>query len=290
MSLELLLQGGLGNQLFQGLTALKLAQLTKQDLVINCNWFDRQLTSRQEVDGTRLYELGRHPLFRDCKLSYKPRECIRATYNYSPLNFQKRLGFISEVSHIDLTSTNLRPRFISGFFQTKKILQHFALSEILTLSQRTTKYANFLEEIRERKSIGIHIRLGDYLLDSKFTIVSKGFIQTSLTQALKDLSSEAHLYIFSDSPDLVHEFYPEIKHLNHTLVGPKLFSGMETILLMAQCEKLILSHSTFSWWAGALASENGGEVYAPMNKSNQTHLGNFGSEMFLDSWHGIENS
>jgi hypothetical protein len=287
MSLEVLLQGGLGNQLFQGLAALRLAQLTKQDLIINCNWFDRQLASRQEVDGIRMYELARHPLFEDCKLSFKPRSGVRSAYNYSPLSFQKKLGLVSDVTYGDSIYPNTRPRFMSGFFQTKNILQCFNLSEILTLSEHSNDYTKFLKEIRETKSTGIHIRLGDYLSDSKFAVVSRDYIQASISHVLKDLSDDNHFYIFSDSPELIYEFYPETKHLSHTLVLSKTFSGMETILLMAHCEKLILSHSTFSWWAGALASEKGGKVYAPVKKGELTLSGHFESKMLLNSWHGI---
>jgi hypothetical protein len=64
---------------------------------------------------------------------------------------------------------------------------------------------------------------------------------------------------------------------------------METIHLMAQCKTLILSHSTFSWWAGVLASKNGAKVYAPVHIAKEDVPGNFNSGMMLDSWHSIIN-
>jgi hypothetical protein len=291
VTLELLLQGGLGNQLFQGLAASNIAQLNDQELVINCHWYKRQPESRHMVNGFRVYELENHPLFRGCKLSLKSRKFIRKAYTLNLPNLHKKLGLVSDYSNDPSIFSQIHPRFVSGYFQTKQLLNvtNLNLTDILHLDVNAGLFPTYKQEIQETEPIGIHLRLGDFLQDHSFTLVSSTYVQMALYEAFGDLSKPTKLYVFSDSTELIYEFFPQIKNFDHVLVDPALFTGMETIHLMAQCQKLILSHSTFSWWAGVLATEKGKTVYAPLNRGGTASPGNFSPELTIDSWIGISN-
>jgi hypothetical protein len=291
VTLELLLQGGLGNQLFQGLAALNIAKLTDQELVINCHWYRRQPESRHEVNGFRVYELENHPLFSGYRLSYKSRKLVRKAYDLKLPSLHKELRLVSDYSNDPSIFSQIHPRFVSGYFQTKQLLDatNINLTDILNLGVYAKIFLTYMQEIQETESIGIHLRLGDYLQDNNFKLISSNYVQIALYEAFKDLSKTTKLYVFSDSIDLIYDFFPQIKNFDHILVDPVLFTGMETIHLMAQCQKLILSHSTFSWWAGVLATEKGNTVYAPLNEGRTVSSGNFGPELAISTWIGISN-
>ncbi len=243
------------------------------------------------VDGFRVYELENHPLFRGCKLSLKSRKFIRKAYSLNLPNLHKKLGLVSDYSSDPSTFSQIHPRFVSGYFQTKQLLDttNLNLTDILHLDVYAGLFPTYMQEIRETESIGIHLRLGDYLQDHSFNLISSTYVQMALYEAFCDLSKPTKLYVFSDSTDLIYDFFPQIKNFDHILVDPALFTGMETIHLMAQCQKLILSHSTFSWWAGVLAAEKGKVVYAPLNVGRAASSGNFGPELAMNSWIGISN-
>jgi hypothetical protein len=136
--------------------------------------------------------------------------------------------------------------FVQGFFQSSKHFKPYE-KEVKQLFHR-------LVSDKQMKGVaGIHVRMGDYLnLSHHWKTPSKDFIE----RAIKQLSPHIkRLVVFSDNPkeacDLVCSC--ERPEGMWVVAGTMDYSDeIDDIREMTACEELIMSCSSFSWWAAYL--------------------------------------
>lgn len=164
-----------------------------------------------------------------------------------------------------------------GFFQTEKYFKH---SE-----QEVRNHFNFLDYIKEdcesmietvKNSIALHIRRGDYLInsDNHYNLTIDYY-----KSALDQFDKEQQVIIFSDDPKWCKE--QELFSDDRFLVSETGNSRYD-LYLMSKCSDFIIANSTFSWWGAWLA--NRGKVIAPkiwfgpaLNHKNI-------QDLYLDKW------
>jgi hypothetical protein len=97
----------------------------------------------------------------------------------------------------------------------------------------------------------IHVRRGDYLEEkarSFHGVVGASYFQNSL-RLLRDLRGVKRSIVFTDSPEHVRN------ELSSFGEGVELFSPnenvdeLETLRIMGRASEIIISNSSFSWWA-----------------------------------------
>jgi len=99
--------------------------------------------------------------------------------------------------------------------------------------------------------IAVHVRLGDYLTFSGGSYLLSG---DYYVRALEHLRVNGRLVIFSDEPAAAETFLRGVTMGQQQLsIAPPL-SPVESMMLMSQHHSIVTSHSTFSFWAGFLAS------------------------------------
>ena len=134
---------------------------------------------------------------------------------------------------------------IKGFYQSSK---HFAdySKEVKEL------FGNLKSEEKWEGAAGIHVRLGDYLkYDWRYKAPNKDFIEKALAQLSPHIN---RLVIFSDEPNKAIEL---IRSCNGSekyriINGSAESDEINDIRSMTVCEELIMSCSSFSWWAAYL--------------------------------------
>lgn len=134
---------------------------------------------------------------------------------------------------------------IQGFYQSSK---HFAdySKEVKEL------FGNLKSEEKWEGAAGIHVRMGDYLQhDWRYKSPKKDFIEKALTQLSPHIN---RLVIFSDEPNKAMEL---IRSCNGSekygiINGSAESDEINDIREMTACEELIISCSSFSWWAAYL--------------------------------------
>jgi hypothetical protein len=101
---------------------------------------------------------------------------------------------------------------------------------------------------------GIHVRMGDYLkLLERYKSPNKDFIEKALAQLSPHIK---RLMVFSDEIDKAVELIKTCKGSERFTITPS-NDMCETdeiydIYFMTACEELIMSCSSFSWWAAYL--------------------------------------
>ena len=145
-----------------------------------------------------------------------------------------------------------------GFYQTEKYFKHIAdeIRQDFTFKKKIQdECKEIVDEVFDRKPIALHIRRGDFLINSgNHHNLSLEWYE----KALKKFHHTREVVVFSDDPFWVCEqdlFKPDRFLLSEGN------SSYHDLYLMTQCDDFIIANSTFSWWGAWLA--NRGRVVAP---------------------------
>lgn len=197
-----------------------------------------------------------------------------------------RIGFIN-ANNIQEKTFQFDPEFLNldknfnhnlvGYFQTEK---YFKISE-----NEVRENFDFLDYIKKdcenminviEGSVALHIRRGDYLINSKNHYnLSLDYYQNALDHFDKD----RQVVIFSDDPKWCKE--QKIFSDDRFLVSETKNSRYD-LHLMSKCSDFIIANSTFSWWGAWLA--NTGKVIAPQKWFGPALEHKNIQDLYLDKW------
>jgi hypothetical protein len=164
---------------------------------------------------------------------------------------------------IDLNCLKLKsfPKIISGFFQRYDIAEHsweLIHSEIEKWRDeisRNTPNSQNLGHSSICQGLAAHVRRGDYVLSADhWGLLGVRFYQ-------QELRKYDEICFFGDEQFLESEFasiFPK-----HKYYGPNQFEAHCAIFQLANHQKIVISNSTFAWWAGFIGLKSGAEVFSP---------------------------
>jgi len=239
--IEVLLEGGLGNQLFGWATGYSLAKSLGFNLVLNTS----QLITR-EFQLNR-FDLGQYSVTSQKRIILSNRRL--AHYNPKVFN-EKDFTYDNRIEKISSS------KFLIGFFQSWKYFSEELENIrplIKKLSNPSSEYLHYRNMLREQDSLIVHVRRGDYKNAAHFHgLVSEDYYSKAMVEAQKIIPNGSKLIVMSDEPELAKEI---IGHAD-LYIGPEdLPSAAETLLLMSEAKYLIGANSSFSLWAGMLMSQ-----------------------------------
>jgi hypothetical protein len=157
---------------------------------------------------------------------------------------------------------------VRGYFQTRtyflSVRETFA-DNAFQLSNTTLWHKQLTAEAKSINPIAMHVRRGDYLDPSNAFIgtLSTGYFVQALQHLRQDQTlAEKEIWVFSD--DIAHtqrEFAGKLPGKIRWISNPVDSVESEALLVMGSCGALVMSNSTFSWWAAAIGSPS--RVIAP---------------------------
>ena len=243
---EVIIKGGLGNQLFCLLHAYKIL-LSGEKVYLNLNNYS--LSNRKDREFVldklfpKIFNVFEHS---DSRTSYL--RCIYAKF-FEILFKDHRLGMLSAEKGF---SINYWPNcFIhTGYFQkiNKSDLEKASLNLLLANLKPYLKGLN-------SEFLAVHIRRGDYLFKkhSNHGLIAEKYIIEELQLQLSIESFEG-ITIFTDSPELID--INMFKNLHNNVVFDKGGNSVEVFKRMLNHKGLVASNSSFSLWAGILGDIN----------------------------------
>ncbi|MDV6236899.1 alpha-1,2-fucosyltransferase [Leptospira ellisii] len=270
--------GGLGNQLFQYAMARNLADRLGGELYLDLSWFGISGEELVSANVTpRKFQLN----FFETRFRNLTDEVRRRYSDYFGL-YRKLLGRMGV------------PQKVTRFYEKKLFefqkLPNTKKSEILLVGgywqnlgyidedisvlRRDLKLKReyrgpvdlLLKDDSAKNALGIHIRKGDYVSNREVGqihgICSEEYFINALRvfEKAKDIKT---IHIFSDDPEFVPDF---LRNRRERIVKVSSFglSDVQEFELMRNFPNLILSNSSYSWWAG-FANENPvAKVVAPV--------------------------
>ena len=281
--------GGLGNQMFQyafGFVLQKKLKIpVKYDfsfylenknmhnniIIDNVFKMDIQVANKEEL--FKLVGINRFRFFRK----------IRKILN---LNNPQYIIEDDKKNPIPLNA-KLNNCYLDGYWQNWEYFKDYKkeLDKIFIFEPVISKKFNEIEKkISNEKAVIIHFRRGDYT-DKKnqaiFYQLGKPYYEKAI-EIMKDKNKNAIFYIFSDDIVIAREFFSFEQKVVFIDInrGNNSFRDM---YLMNLSKNIIISNSTFSWWAAWLG-ENKNTIIAPklwFKTKKQSY------RYYLPEWHII---
>jgi hypothetical protein len=267
-SVSIEIMGGLGNQLF----AFTAGKYVSNHLGANLRVIQRPARKNESIHSSSLATLETNheietrisPLE---KLGLFTRRLLMglATKIGLSLDFRRRISriYISEKIGFDMWLTAAKASYyISGYFQTYVYLHSLrseGLMPPLKLKAESQWFSRLSQELALANPIVMHVRRGDYLHEANQFI---GALSAEYYLGALDLINrqggesvpKRQIWVFTDSPDYVkNEFLPHLGSDLNVISPPEHSDPAESMVLMSLANTIVISNSTFSWWAAAIS-------------------------------------
>ena len=153
---------------------------------------------------------------------------------------------------------------ISGYFQSYKWASKDYIKSALVKLRIASPGEDLLKYqalAKSEKPLIVHIRLGDYKLESDFGILNKNYY----LEAIRSISPNTYgrIWVFSDEPEGAKEFIPMDLREDVRWIPEMDGSAASTLELMRSGFAYVIGNSTFSWWGAFLSYQNDPPVFAP---------------------------
>jgi hypothetical protein len=238
----LLMQGGLGNQLFQWAFSLNQMTMGNRDLKYSTLLLDLklpQITKREY-----------------CLKDLIPAELFESKFKSSLKLLQSKIGnkfqIMRDITNIDSLDRNTSIIYI-GFFQKLSTVDNVK-KQIIKSFNESSQFKGCLSEDQD-KFIAMHVRKGDYLGHSKTRefhgLTSNKFYIDSALQ-LRDQTEVERIRIFSDSQKDNKELVNDLRSKNFKVENQDSSEFLD-FKGICQASAVVMSNSSFSWWGSYLA-------------------------------------
>lgn len=254
-SITVVMQGGLGNQLFQYFAGANLASKCGLPLIL-------ELGDLGFAKAQRKFELGDLVLPYEYRTISTRRLFVLAKVKGFAARFNTSLQrgtFVSKEIGFDVLLENTRSiKKIKGYFQSWRYVQPFKNKFNLFVNTGWTNQMSLKAAIDN--PIIMHIRRGDYLKGNEsIGVLSINYFKNALV-SLSKMGISGRVWVFTDSPELMDSFF--LDEINAELIStPSIVTPAEILSVMSLGRATIISNSTFSWWAAYL--NQNGVVIAP---------------------------
>ena len=228
--LIVIVQGGLGNQLFQISNGLQIAKLHNACLKLFCKNENTYIHGRI----SKLFE------------KFEQVQSVKDIFTIHQSGWKYADPLSKWPDDKDIIA-------IDGYFQSHKFFEDVGKELLSLLNWRDINVPQKLPIIcpsrrMEHPIVALHVRRGDYVgLQKTHPLQSKKYY----TKAVAQLPPNSHIVVFSDDLKWCRT-QPWLRFENHTVYFPTL-NVFETLWSMIQCTHHIIANSTLSWWGAALS-------------------------------------
>lgn len=240
--IEVLLKGGLGNQLFQFANGISISY--KQKIPVKFRF----------QNGDRVFSLDTFGISQG--VSYIP-ELIAGNLQLRPWAKRRHLFYERFVegsysfAEIPVFTRNTR---IDGYFQSFRYFQELD-KEIISFIRR-----NLPNVVIPEHDIALHIRRGDYAKNPSFKKYHGLLEESYYRKGIDRLGiSDPRILVFTDDAVSTREDFRDL-FLTHDVQISSNSNPLIDLKVMTESRNLIIANSTFGWWAAKL---NFGTIIAP---------------------------
>jgi hypothetical protein len=264
-SIEFVIAGGLGNQLFMLCAGMYFAEnferkvsydLSDLERISNIhpglNVYDLGLVSEDQISEVKQNS-------KNIKIPKLLSKVIRRLSNFFPSSLSR----IDEIGYVDFASIPESVNRVEGYFQTWRYFAGLSKKPNFSIHSVAEPSSWYLQEqkfLQEKRFAAFHIRRGDYTNPANR---SNGILSIEYFRKVSNLlPPELEILIFSDSPKEIFAELDVIDRRFRVLDPPTNSDPVESLLLMAQATHIAISNSTYSWWGATLAPEKA-VIFAP---------------------------
>lgn len=249
------LTGGLGNQLFVLAAAWEQAERLDCPLYIDA--------SRYVNGDLRSFELGSLELPGEVISHESPwLDLGRRSRKLALLKRTKKLqayheesfGYSSKINEIVPGTT------IFGYFQSPRYFARVAdrMADLISSAPVTEAEQKVMAGLANDERVTLHVRRGDYTTaqtQAVHGVTSSAYFDRGLGLITK-ISAISQAMAFSDEPEVAHSELGHLPSIRFFRQNSAL-SSLNTIRAMSMGSGMVMSNSSFSWWAAWLMARRG---------------------------------
>lgn len=238
------LKGGIGNQLFQHVFAHSLARKLGADVVTDVGFFSADPYQNKSV----LQHFA--PEARLAQVSQMK----------GPGHYLLRDGVMSALSDQLNLPSDAQALVLDGYWQDERLLDPEVVKDtaaaIAASMGEVNASAVAVDICSQPNALAVHLRRRDYghmgVCTPEYYLGAIDFI--------RQCHPDAKLFVFSDEPNYAQQLLsPRYPDLYMVQSG----GDLADLHLMSLCRHVVISNSTYSWWAAYLAEAQGGTIVCP---------------------------
>jgi hypothetical protein len=279
------LVGGLGNQLFGLFFGLAVSKELSNKLLIDLSLIEFGSNSNRgfALNGLKSIEEEMEIKENTTKIS----TIISRSKLLKRIYWKYISNFTQNIKEVDLSNPNFKFRsnqIFQGYFQNWFYIDRFSKLSLkfeLSLKQPNQNFKETLNDLRRINPICIHLREGDYLqFPDIYKIIPQKYFDFALNLELeKDAQKE--IWIFTEQKELLQEYKSDFLNKAARIIDKNSgLSELESFLLMANCDTLIATNSTYSLWAAWFVWKNGNMAYVPF----QSYIAGVDNDLMDERW------
>jgi hypothetical protein len=261
------LSGGLGNQLFQFLKASQLAKENNSEIILNLNWFESPKYRKKgfiENLEKRKPEILRFERVKNCKIEVSrfPRDGrFERFLLLIPSAVLKKFGLISDHQVIGAKSGIKRGSLrVVGHHVSNTFPSDWDINSFLGSVTGTSPKGAI-------NSIGVHVRLGDYL-DQNFIVVPTDRYYVSAIREAQKVLPNSKIFIYTDNKTQLRECFPQLVGEADKIVSTN--DPISDMIALSENRVIVASNSTYSWWSTQLSNDKLLIIYPSQYFTNST--------------------
>lgn len=286
--IRVILQGGLGNQMFEYATAYSIAQRLNQSLALDMSFFNtyggREWCRPYELDKFRLNDTIRLVIGHKLEVKILPK--IASWCRKHRVENIGKYVFLPKLS-------KRREQVLFGYFPNYHLFEPYRdklLDDFAFKTKPNAVNLELLKDIETSESVSIHIRRGDYMNSVNARVFwhpTEEWYRKGM-QEIEKYTAKPVYFFFSDDIHWAQSQFADVQNAVFVDVnrGKEAYNDMR---LMAKCKHNIIANSTFSWWGAWLNSNPHKIVIAPEKyyidkKANERYH----HTMIPDTWKKID--
>lgn len=260
--MNVMLQGGLGNQLFQLAWARYVGSISGRNVACN----SKMLIGKGIHGGIRLSDLidfdhdqpSESCVFFEESIVAKVARLITRKARIRKLGGYLLYDYDAD-TNFDLAYAAITAKFHFGYFQYVQSALYFRNELRSLIVQKNSALVAKGRELYS-DSVGVHVRRGDFLLstDPRHKVMDEDYYFKAL-QSFKG----RRFVIFTDDKEWCEKVFKGQDFEICGLLGAEVKPAIADFLSLVCCKDYIIGTSTFAWWAAFLSLSSNPTVYMP---------------------------
>jgi hypothetical protein len=268
--LEIQIDGGLGNQLFKFYAGLYFSQKLDTQPIFNVSRL-RQIAKLHPGENIQTLGLLDGYTVKSNSPLYRWDAIIRIQGAHQKYLSSLKLNLLGqfsaqaheEIGYIEFPESTKPGKLANGYYQSWRYFEDLETKPIISYKS-LTRPSQWLEDqlnlMAQVDPLVIHVRRGDYQLRKNWQI---GCLSPKYFHSIDEKVLESNeIWIFTDTPETVKREFASLGIKAHVMQPPIESDPVESMILMSNASRIVISNSTFSWWAAKFAPPET-VVYAP---------------------------
>ena len=246
------IKGGLGNQLFQYAVGRALALHHRSPLKLDLTIFKTYKLHRYLLDQ---FAIQADIATEDEIIKLKGRNNVL----FSALRkagLVKRKSYLKEKrsSYFDVSVFKNDDVYLDGYWQNELYfsdIREELLRDLTSISSMSDLGVVYMEGIKKRNTVSLHVRRGNYLNLKNFNVLDIDYYMKAVEYIRKNVEKPT-FFIFSDDLEWCKN---SLGFLDNCVFVDSTRTEIDDLKLMSFCQHNIIANSSFSWW-GAWLNQN----------------------------------